>query len=298
MEGYNSNHNHNKMYYANNPNSSPTYTLLPVYKKLPISPFITFIFGHRGASGYEVPNTLESFKLAIEMGADGVESDVQKTEDNHIIFHHNSTILYHGYPRSISTMTLEEVQSIDLGAGRHIPTVESVFEYFKGRVNNYGYPICYSLDIKDMDNGTGEALVTLAHYLGVAQNIFLTIGGKKYAHIYHNISNTVNLVNSTDIWAIPPGCIPALCPGIYTSGVYFKHWDMLQEANYCAINVSSNECSGKIIADVRSHNFNMWVYDCNTVEVIDKYLADKVDVIMSNYPDIAVSERFKFQLHI
>ena len=42
---------------------------------------MTRIFGHRGASAYAPENTIESFRLAAEMGADGVELDVQVTRD-------------------------------------------------------------------------------------------------------------------------------------------------------------------------------------------------------------------------
>ena len=35
----------------------------------------TFVWAHRGASGYAPENTLEAFRMAVEMGADGVELD-------------------------------------------------------------------------------------------------------------------------------------------------------------------------------------------------------------------------------
>ena len=47
------------------------------------------IFGHRGAPKYEKENTLVSFKKAIELGADGIELDVQKSKDNVLLIHHD-----------------------------------------------------------------------------------------------------------------------------------------------------------------------------------------------------------------
>ena len=41
----------------------------------------TLVWAHRGASGYAPENTLEAFQKAVEMGADGVELDVQLTKD-------------------------------------------------------------------------------------------------------------------------------------------------------------------------------------------------------------------------
>ncbi|MFX0030133.1 MAG: glycerophosphodiester phosphodiesterase, partial [Candidatus Hermodarchaeota archaeon] len=40
-----------------------------------------YIFGHRGASGYEIENTVSAYKKAVSMGA-GIEADVQLTKDN------------------------------------------------------------------------------------------------------------------------------------------------------------------------------------------------------------------------
>ncbi|RYZ61626.1 MAG: glycerophosphodiester phosphodiesterase, partial [Proteobacteria bacterium] len=40
------------------------------------------VIGHRGASGHRPEHTLESYDLAIEMGADFIEPDLVITKDN------------------------------------------------------------------------------------------------------------------------------------------------------------------------------------------------------------------------
>jgi glycerophosphoryl diester phosphodiesterase len=47
---------------------------------------------HRGASGHLPENTLQAFRGAMEMGADGVELDVQETQDGVLIVHHDDTV--------------------------------------------------------------------------------------------------------------------------------------------------------------------------------------------------------------
>ncbi len=42
---------------------------------------MSIILGHRGASGYAPENTLEAFRLAMDMGADGFELDVHLRAD-------------------------------------------------------------------------------------------------------------------------------------------------------------------------------------------------------------------------
>ncbi|WP_306249689.1 glycerophosphodiester phosphodiesterase family protein [Parvularcula sp. IMCC14364] len=47
------------------------------------------IIAHRGASGYRPEHTLESYKLAIEMGADYIEPDLVFTKDGALIARHD-----------------------------------------------------------------------------------------------------------------------------------------------------------------------------------------------------------------
>ena len=52
----------------------------------------TAVFAHRGASGYAPENTIEAFALAQQMGADGLEIDVQLTRDNELVVCHDERI--------------------------------------------------------------------------------------------------------------------------------------------------------------------------------------------------------------
>lgn len=52
----------------------------------------TLIWAHRGASGYAPENSMQAFEKAIEMGADGIELDVQLTKDGELVIIHDVTI--------------------------------------------------------------------------------------------------------------------------------------------------------------------------------------------------------------
>lgn len=51
-----------------------------------------FIVAHRGASAYELENTLEAFKKAIDLGAKFIECDVRKSKDNELVVIHDSSL--------------------------------------------------------------------------------------------------------------------------------------------------------------------------------------------------------------
>ena len=52
----------------------------------------TLVWGHRGTSGYAPENTMAAFEKAVELGADGIELDVQLTKDGELVVIHDETI--------------------------------------------------------------------------------------------------------------------------------------------------------------------------------------------------------------
>ena len=49
-------------------------------------------FAHRGARAYERENTIEAFRLALRLGATGLESDVWLTADGHAVLDHDGVV--------------------------------------------------------------------------------------------------------------------------------------------------------------------------------------------------------------
>jgi glycerophosphoryl diester phosphodiesterase len=50
------------------------------------------VLAHRGGTGPWRENTLEAFSGALRLGADGVELDVRRTADGHLVVHHDAEI--------------------------------------------------------------------------------------------------------------------------------------------------------------------------------------------------------------
>lgn len=72
----------------------------------------TKIYGHRGSKGNYPENTLLSFKQAIEQGVDGIELDVHLTKDNEVVVIHDERIDRttdgEGYLKDISLKQLQQ----------------------------------------------------------------------------------------------------------------------------------------------------------------------------------------------
>jgi len=82
-------------------------------------------FAHRGARSLAPENTLPAIRKAWDIGADGVEIDVQLSADHELIILHDATLLRttnvsEVFPdradRLVSTFLLEELRSLDAGS--------------------------------------------------------------------------------------------------------------------------------------------------------------------------------------
>lgn len=99
---------------------------------------LTKIQAHRGASAYRPENTLESFALAIEQNADGVELDVHLSKDGHVMVAHDSRLerVSNGSGH-IKDHTLVELKSLNFNKlfpdqpVSRIPTLGEVYELVK-----------------------------------------------------------------------------------------------------------------------------------------------------------------------
>ena len=118
----------------------------------PVSPVN---IAHRGASAYAPEHTLAAYALAIEMGADFVEQDLQLTRDGVLICMHDTTlnrttnveevfpdrrveVELRGERRQVwrvSEFTLAEIKTLDAGAwfsdefaGTRVPTLQEAID--------------------------------------------------------------------------------------------------------------------------------------------------------------------------
>ena len=98
----------------------------------------TKVWAHRGASGYAPENTLDAFRKAVEMGADGIELDVQMTKDGELVVIHDETIDRVSNGKGwVKDYTYEELKKFNFNkthleyTKEEIPTLEQVYLLIK-----------------------------------------------------------------------------------------------------------------------------------------------------------------------
>jgi glycerophosphoryl diester phosphodiesterase len=97
---------------------------------------------HRGASGYAPENTFSAFEKAVEMKADYIEIDVQRSRDGELVIIHDTSVdrTTNG-TGAVKDLTFEQLRSLDAGSwkgdqfvGEIIPTFDEILDRYHGKI--------------------------------------------------------------------------------------------------------------------------------------------------------------------
>lgn len=233
---------------------------------------MTSIWAHRGASAYAPENTLPAFALAVEQGADGVELDLQRTRDGHLVVIHDETIdrTSTGSGRVVDH-TLGELRRYDYSAGRpgfagtRIPTLDEVLTLLAPTNLVVNVELKNSIELYPGMEAELEALVAAS---GMADRVI-------YSSFNHYSLRTLAGLNS----GVPRGVLyaePLVDPWVYATylGVQAIHppWQVL------AVPGVVDECHA---AGLR---VNAWTVPPGQV---GRLASLGVDAVITNEPDLA-----------
>ena len=240
----------------------------------------TLILAHRGASGHAPENTMEAFRLAAEMGADGVELDVHMTADGKVVVCHDSTLdRTTNAQGKISEYTLEELRAIDFGyhfygkkrTGVKISTLDEVFEFAAplGMIVN--------VEMKSGKATTSEivhACYEIAERHGMKDRVI-------YSSFDHFIIREMK-EQYPDTFVAPLYNFNMINPWSYSldMGAKAVHPGLAQlrlDPNY--------------VKNCHERGLRVHVWTANAEEDIQFLLDAGVDAIITNYPDVALNLR-------
>lgn len=130
-------------------------------------------YAHRGASEYAPENTLSSFYLGLFQGANGIETDVQRTKDGVLVLSHDDTIdrVSNGSGK-ISEYTLDELKSFKIygncttGFFDRIVTLREFLEKFSA------YDIKFAIELKGV--GVEEDTLNMIKEFGIMDKTTFT----------------------------------------------------------------------------------------------------------------------------
>src|SRR5688572_7107767 len=160
-------------------------TRLPSLRRPPIG------FAHRGARAHARENTLDAFRLALRLGATGLESDAWLTQDGEVVLDHDGVIGPRMRRKAIAVLNRRQLPA-------HIPTLGDLYEAC-------GTDYELSLDLKDPM--TAEAVVKVARDAGgdAEPRLWLCHDDVELVASWRSLSDGVRLVDSTRLKRISEG---------------------------------------------------------------------------------------------
>lgn len=232
------------------------------------------ICGHRGASGYAPENTLEAFQLAVELGADAVELDVQLTRDGQLFVAHDETIdrVSNG-TGLIATQTLAALKKYDFNKlhpqyeGAKAPTLKEVFELLKPT------GIMINVELKNSVNpypGMEERCLQLAAQMGMESRVI-------YSSFNHYSLLRVKEIDNR-----------AVC-GLLFSSILVRPWKYAQEVGVEALHPHFGQTIYLEDFCRKAHDANLAVnvWTVNFERDMKQVIEVGCDMMITNYPDRA-----------
>jgi glycerophosphoryl diester phosphodiesterase len=230
---------------------------------------------HRGATGYAPENTIAAFDKGVEMKADYIEIDVQRSKDGELVIIHDTTVdrTTDGTGR-VKDLSFEQLRSLDAGSwkgeeftGEKIPAFDEILDRYHGKVG-----ILIELKAPELYPGI-EAQVAqelIERNLDKPQNEKIIIQSFNF--------ESMKITNSL---------LPKVPIGVLTSNRAHTTEQALQEfATYADyFNPSYGIVTKELVDQVHSLGMKIQSWTVRSQEAADFLLEMNVDGIITDYPD-------------
>jgi glycerophosphoryl diester phosphodiesterase len=224
------------------------------------------IVGHRGAAGLAPENTLRAFQVANALRIDGVEFDVQRTQDGHlIVFHDDMLDRVTDGTGKVAHATLDEIRSLDAGSkfdplfrGELVPTLRETFEYLVQT------DLLVFLELKDPWRypGIEQAAVDLIREYDLAERV-------QVRSFHHPALHTLY----------------RLAPDLRLSELWGDHLPTADEAGFRTINALYRLYTAENIAQIHARGQQATAWTVNDPDAARRLIDAGIDGLTTDYPD-------------
>ena len=221
------------------------------------------VIGHRGASGYEVENTITSFEKAIQLGVDIVECDVWCCASGEVVvFHDNKLDRLTNGTGYIEQKTLQQLKQLVVAKDQQISTLQEVLDSINQRV-------VVNIELKG-----AETVVLVAKMIeqyvqkkGWSYNDFIITS---FNHYY---------VRDFKQWC------PSVPVGVILAGIPIDFGACGECIGADIIVLFVDYINQAFVDDIHARGMQVFVFTVNDFDEIKRMKDLGVDGIISNYPD-------------
>ncbi|ASA19417.1 glycerophosphodiester phosphodiesterase [Paenibacillus donghaensis] len=229
-------------------------------------------FAHRGASAVCPENTMAAFRRGLELGATGIETDVQMTSDGALVLIHdeqlNRTTDKTGY---IKDTPLKEVLEADAGSwfgteftGERVPVLEELLELLQDNSN------ILNIELKNgmfLYPGMEEKVIAAVREAGMSERVVLS------SFNHYSLAYCKSLA-------------PEIRTGIlYGEGLY-RPWDYAATLQADALHAYHFAVLPEFVAEAAAHGLVYHPFTVNDPERMKYLITSGVSGIITDYPDV------------
>ena len=222
-------------------------------------------YAHRGASEYAPENTLSSFYLGLLSGANGIETDVQRTKDGVLVLFHDDTVdrVSNGTGR-LCDYTLEELKELRIygkittGFYDRIITLREFLEKFSQ------YDIKFAIELKGAD--VEEDTLDMINEFGILNKTTFT--SFKFDYI-----SKIKKIN------------PEARVGWLTKEITDENIKMLLDIGGEELAPKAEFITDELIKKLRASQLGVRAWGVSNIELMKKMCDLNVDGMTVNFPD-------------
>ena len=228
------------------------------------------VIGHRGAAGLAPENTFAGFDLALELGVDGIETDVQKTSDGKLVLFHDTVLDKTTNGTGVlQESSWQELQQLDAGswfddkyAGERIPSLIEA-------LRRYGKRIYFDLEIKQI--GIEYEVLSMVEQLRLLGRVTFTFG------------------NFQTICNIKEKC-PFACVGYLTADFSERMLKMVVAAKIDCFCPRAEKITRSLVDYWRSLGLFIRACGVKNTEIMKNAIQAGVDGMTFDFPDLLLIE--------
>lgn len=210
-------------------------------------------FAHRGARAERPENTIASFTRALELGANGLESDAWLTADGQVVLDHDGVIGPLWRRRAISACERRELPA-------HVPSLAELYEAC-------GTAFELSIDVKD--TAALRPLVEVARQFDAASRLWLCHNDWRPMAAWRRDVPDCHLVESSNLAWMGEGLSARV--------------SALSAAGIDALNLHRSQWSDEAVREVHAVGLRAFAWDAQTDEDLAALVALGVDAVYSNH---------------
>lgn len=249
----------------------------------------SLVIAHRGASAYVTDHTFAAYDLAIQMGAEYIEIDIQMTKDGKLVALHDTVVLLEDTERAVADVTLSELkQSYTANEPEKIQIVDAAYSVPKLRVVdleeilvNYGDSINYFIEIKSP-----------SIYPDIEKELLALL--QEHQLLNRNDKNPKVIIQSFNqdilrkIFAMEPS-IPLVKLYKFHNMAYFSTNTLRQLSQYASgVGVNAEALTSGFINSTKGAGLHVYPYTVNDEEQMRKVLTLGVNGFFTDKPDVGI----------